>query len=113
MRSPKLNEYATGSHARAYLDKADHIPHRTEGEAVVLELVPHDVRRILDLGTGDGRLVALVKHSRPQAQGVALDFSPVMLSAARARFANDPTIAVLNHNLEKPLPALGRFDAVL
>ena len=92
MESVKLNEYATASHALAYLAKADKFPHRTEGEAVLLELLPHEVGRVLDLGTGDGRLLALVELSKPQAKGVAIDFSPTMLSAARERFANIPTI---------------------
>lgn len=107
-----LNEYATTAHALAYLAKADTIPHRTEGETVLLELLPRAVRRVLDLGTGDGRLLSLVRLGRPEAHGVAMDFSPAMLTAARARFANAPEISVVDHNLDAPLPDLGRFDLV-
>lgn len=109
----KLNEYATAAHALAYLAKADQIPHRTEGEAVVLELLPGQVRRILDLGTGDGRLLVLVKLARAQAHGVAIDFSLTMLAAARERFEDDPTVSVIEHNLDHPLPDLGLFDVVI
>lgn len=113
MNTPPLNEYATASHALAYLAKADTLPHRTEGEAVVLELLPANVQRVLDLGTGDGRLLALVKLARPQAQGVALDFSPTMLEAAHQRFASDSSVTVVDHNLDVPLPDLGKFDAIV
>jgi SAM-dependent methyltransferase len=113
MGSPKLNEYATASHALAYLAKADQIPHRTEGEAVVLELLPPNARRILDLGAGDGRLLALVKLVQPEAQGVAIDFSLPMLAAARERFAHDSTVTVIEHNLNDPLPKMGVFDVIL
>lgn len=107
-----LNEYVTTAHALAYLAKADTIPHRTEGEAVVLELLPRAVRRVLDLGTGDGRLLSLVELARPAAHGVAIDFSPAMLTAARERFANASQISVAEHNLDAPLPELGSFDLV-
>jgi SAM-dependent methyltransferase len=107
------NEWATADHALAYLARADAIPHRTEGEATLLELVPRAAGRILDLGTGDGRLLALLKIERPQAQALALDFSPTMLAAARRRFAGDPTITLFEHNLDQPLPDLGRFDAIV
>jgi ubiquinone/menaquinone biosynthesis C-methylase UbiE len=113
MTPPEINEYATASRALFYLALADKIPHRTEGEAVVLELLPRTIRRVLDLGTGDGRLLALVKLDHPQIHGTAVDFSPTMLAAARKRFADDLTVSVVEHNLDDPLPDLGAFDAVL
>lgn len=105
--TPPLNEYATAEHALKYLAHADRIPHRAEGEAVLFDFISHDVERILDLGAGDGRLLALLKIDRPGVSAVALDFSPTMLDAARQRFRSDPTVEVLAHNLDDPLPALG------
>ena len=79
----------------------------------MLEFIPATATRILDLGTGDGRLLALVKLGHPDTTAVAVDFSPAMLDAARRRFNNDASVAVVAHNLEDPLPELGRFDAVV
>ena len=111
--TPNLNEYATAEHALAYLARADGIPHRTEGESVLLDFIPKSAERILDLGSGDGRLLALVRLDRPGASGVALDFSPTMLKAARDRFQGDEKVQVVGHNLDEPLPDLGRFDVVV
>src|SRR2546423_13405669 len=111
MIAANVNEYATAEHALKYLSRAERIPHRTEGEAVLLEFIPKKAGRILDLGTGDGRLLALLLIDRPEAHGVALDFSATMLNAARERFRGDKRVEVLEHNLEEPLPELGRFDA--
>jgi len=110
---PELNEYATAEHALKYLALADGIPHRAEGDGVLLSLVPRSARRILDLGAGDGRLLALLLIDRPQATAVALDFSPPMLEAARKRFGRSGRVQVVDHNLESRLPDLGRFDAVV
>ena len=67
----------------------------------------------LDLGTGDGRLLALVKLDHPDVKAMAVDFSPAMLEAARRRFADDRSVTVVAHNLEDPLPNLRSFDAVV
>jgi SAM-dependent methyltransferase len=112
-KTPKLNEYVTAEHALRYLARADRIPHRTEGEAVLLEFVPRNARRILDLGTGDGRLLALLRIERPSSVGVSLDFSPTMLEAARKRFLGDDKVQVIDHNLDEQLPQLGSFDAIV
>ncbi len=108
-----VNLWTSADHALKYLAMADTIPHRTEGEGVLLEQVPKTVQRILDIGTGNGRLLGLLKIDRPQAHSIALDFSPTMLEAARTRFTDDATVQVIDHNFDAPLPDLGRFDAVV
>ena len=112
-----VNLWTSSEHVRDYLERADSINHREEGEAALLEFVPRNARRILDLGTGDGRLLALVQGEmvkRKQAiEAVAIDFSPAMLDAARQRFTGDSSVTVVAHNLDENLPALGKFDAVI
>ena len=36
-----------------------------------------------------------------------------MLEAARSRFAGESSVSVIAHNMDEPLPALGKFDAVI
>ena len=111
--SPDVNLWSTADHALEYLRRADSIPHRVEGEATLLELIPEAPRRILDLGSGAGRLLALVKAARPDAQFVALDFSKTMLDELRRLFGADPAVDIVAHDFDQPLPDLGRFDAVI
>ena len=111
--SGPVNLWTSSEHVNHYLEHADRISHRTEGEAALLELVPPNARRILDLGTGDGRLLALVREHHPSTEAIAVDFSPAMLEAARKRFAGDSRVRVSEHNMDFPLPALGKFDAVI
>ncbi len=106
-------EWTSAEHVGRYLGRADEYPRRAEGESVLLEHVPRDARRILDLGTGDGRLLGLLQADRREMLGVGLDFSELMLTAARERFAGDAHIELVEHDLAEPLPALGRFDAVV
>jgi tRNA (cmo5U34)-methyltransferase len=106
-------EWTTAEHALRYLARADAFPHRAEGEGALLEQVPDDVRRDLDLGTGDGRLLALLRIDRRQMLGVGLDFSEPMLEAARKRFTDDGHVVLDELDLADPLRALGRFDAIV
>ena len=109
------SEWQTIEHALAYLARADRLPHRTEGEKALLEQILPEVKRVLDLGTGDGRLLALVKLQNPSVEGVALDFSDPMMTKAKLRFANDEKVKIVKHDFGFPLPAteLGCFDAVV
>ena len=111
-----IKDYNSAEHALQYLARADRIPYRAAGEAVLVELVPRTARRILDLGAGDGRLLALLRLDRPASRGVTTDLSPTMLEAARVRFADDPLVEVVEHDLDAPLATLGgpgSFDAVV
>ena len=105
--------WTSTEHALAYLARADSVPHRTEGEGVLLDHLPPRPQRVLDIGAGDGRLLDLVLTARPNAQAVALDFSPPMLARARERFAARPNVEVVDHDFEHPLPALGAFDVIV
>jgi len=108
-----VNLWTSSEHAREYLEHADSISHRNEGESALLEFLPRTTRRVLDLGTGDGRLLDLVRGQHPDTEAIALDFSPAMIEAARQRFAGDSRVTVVAHNLDEILPALGPFDAII
>ena len=114
MLEPNTNLWTLPEHVREYLDKADSIPHRTEGEAVLLECLPPHVARVLDLGSGDGRLLHIVKLAMPHVNAIAADFSPTMLSRLRQRFASDPSVQIVTHDMDAHLPrSFGTFDAVV
>lgn len=90
MNTNPSNLWTSAEHALGYLVRADAIPHRTEGEAVLLDHVPKTVQRILNLGTGDGRLLALLKIDRP--------LSPGDCSRLLAGEVSGSTIAVCNRS---------------
>jgi len=113
-----INLWTSTNHAHQYLERADALSHRGEADSALLEFIPNTARRILDLGTGDGRLLALLKlallkEGVNETEAIALDFSPAMIEAARKRFAGDSSVTVVTHNLDRRLPALGKFDAVI
>ena len=111
--SPAVNLWPSAEHALDYLRRADSIPHRVEGEATLIEFLPADARRVLDLGSGGGRLLALAKSALPDAQFVGLDFSPTMLEALRQLFAAGSGVTIVAHDFEQKLPPMGQFDAVI
>src|SRR5262249_30221444 len=82
-----------------------------------LRFAPREPRRVLDLGCGDGLLLATVLQAFPQATGVALDFSPLMLEQADRRLAQfGGRAAVVEADLGTPAwldRVAGPFDAVV
>jgi SAM-dependent methyltransferase len=89
------------------------LPHRQGAERELLDALPHRVERVLDLGTGDGRLIALIRGEHPGAHFIGLDSSPPMLARAAERFGVDASVALRDHDLEAPLELDGDFDAVV
>jgi tRNA (cmo5U34)-methyltransferase len=109
-----VNLWTQAAHATDYLERRRDIPHRDEGYDALLEYIPATTQRVLDLGTGDGYLIAFLRQARPQVTGVAADFSPAMLERARERFADVAEVDVVEHDLDDPLPEeWGTFDAVV
>jgi hypothetical protein len=58
-------EWSSPGYASKYLEVAENIPHKNEGEQVLLDNIPKDAERILNLGTGDGRLIKLIRQQLP------------------------------------------------
>jgi SAM-dependent methyltransferase len=108
-----VNLWRNAEHAVDYLERRDSIPRRAEAYAVLFEVLPDRVDRVLDLGTGDGFTLELVLAARPGATGVGVDFQDEMLERARERFGSTDGVDVVKHDLDEPLPDLGDFDAVV
>jgi tRNA (cmo5U34)-methyltransferase len=89
------------------------IPYRAIAEAMLLEALPERLERFIDLGTGDGRLIALVRERHPDAGAIGVDFSQPMLDRAAERFAGDPTVEQRKHDLADPFPPEAPLDAVV
>lgn len=106
-----MGEWADPSRVTEYLSRE--IPHRDVAEALLLDALPERVERFLDLGTGDGRLAALIVSHRPGSQGVAVDASPPMLARAAERFEGEARIELVDHDLDRPMTVSGPFDAVV
>ena len=72
------------------------IPLALEQIDVMLRLIAacaRPVRRVLDLGCGDGVLASVIVQRLPQAEVVLADFSEPMLEAARKRFSAAGVVA--------------------
>jgi tRNA (cmo5U34)-methyltransferase len=109
-----MNDWSLAEHALSYLRRADKIPHRTEGESVLLEEIKPDSKKILDIGSGNGRLLDLCLMKCPEASGVALDFSSTMLEQLREKYKSKNRVTVVEHDLNDPLKfEVESFDVVI
>ncbi len=109
------SNWQTSSRVVDYLNRINNIPHRIEGEFLLCEFIPSKrPNRILDLGTGNGRLIKLLKEKIPFLESVAIDFSPPMLNELKKEFLNDKTVQIIEHDLTYPIPKnIGKFDAIV
>jgi SAM-dependent methyltransferase len=89
---------------------AREIPHRDIAEEMLLQALPDRVGRLVDLGTGDGRLLALIRDRHPRAAAMGLDTSAPMLLRATERFEGDPSVELREYDLRAPLTEVGQAD---
>jgi tRNA (cmo5U34)-methyltransferase len=108
-------EWSQCDHALNYLTLADQIPYKKDGEQVLIDFIPHSAKRILDLGTGDDRLIKLLKTKLLKLdEAIGLDISPTMINMAKDSFKENPLVKIKEHDLSYPLPKnLGRFDVIV
>jgi len=106
-----VEEWSEPERVAEYLSRE--IPHRLIAEEMLLAALPRQVGRFLDLGTGDGRLLAAIRERHPGARAVGLDASEPMLGRAAERFDGDPLVELRAHDLDLPLGDAGPADAVV
>jgi SAM-dependent methyltransferase len=106
-----MKEWSDPERVAEYLSRE--IPHRQTAEGMLLQALPERVDRFLDLGTGDGRMVSLLRSAYPDAEAIGLDSSEPMLARARERFEGNSGAEFRLHDLGKPLPVDGSFDAIV
>lgn len=110
MLAPNVSsEWSDSERVTEYLSRE--IPHRDIAEEMLLRALPPQTTRFVDLGTGDGRLLSLVRSRHTEAEGLGLDSSDPMLDRARTRFNGDPHIELREHDLRVRLPDTGASDA--
>ncbi|MGH2476870.1 MAG: class I SAM-dependent methyltransferase [Candidatus Limnocylindrales bacterium] len=84
------------------------------GSTVLARLPLDGDERVLDAGCGSGRVTEQLAERLPGGRVIALDGSPSMIEAARARLARfGDRIDYVVADLGKPLPIDGSVDAVL
>jgi trans-aconitate 2-methyltransferase len=83
--------------------------------SIVLDRLPLDGdEAVLDAGCGSGRVTERLAERLPRGRVFALDGSPSMIEAARARLARfGDRVEFVVADLGRPLPIDGRVDAVL
>lgn len=105
------DEWGDPGRVAEYLSRE--IPHRAIAEEMLLEALPSRIERALDLGTGDGRLLAAIRDRYPDALAVGIDTSEPMLARAADRFEADPLVEFRTHDLAVPFADMGPLDAVV
>jgi SAM-dependent methyltransferase len=108
-------EWKTLQRAEDWSSCREELPHAADAEALLVErLIRGEVGRILDLGSGDGHMIALLRERWPEAEAIGLDLSPALIEAAQRRFDSETGVRIETHDLMQPLPeGLGQFDVVV
>jgi len=115
-----MKGWQSSESARHYMRVAEVvIPNRHEILGMVAELtvcIGGEQPRILDLGCGHGDVTAAILEKSPRGDFCLVDFSDAMLEASRERFADNPRVRILKHDLDEGLPeqsSTAPFDVIV
>ena len=86
-----------------YLSLASHI---------LKAIAPPQGARVLDLGCGDGRVVAALHQLRPDLECVGVDFAEKLIAQAQAEQSGKPGLTFHVRDLARDEVALGAFDCI-
>jgi SAM-dependent methyltransferase len=109
-----VNLWTVPEHAQEYLEKRRDIPYRQQAYAALIEFLPASPKRALDLGTGDGYVIGLLRTVVPDVECTGIDFSPEMLRRAHEQYDEVEGVEILEHDLDQPLPrSLSQVDVIV
>lgn len=102
------DQYAAGYDAVMDVDPTMAALRRT-----IVAAVPARARRVLDLGTGTGALLSMLRKARPDADLIGLDPSQAMLDACRRRLSGEGGVFFVHASAHR-IPLDGNsVDAVI
>lgn len=79
----------------------------------IINSLPLNPKRIMDLGTGTGALIEKIIKIYPDCEVVGLDPAPAMLQQARSKFKHNPLITFLECSAHKIDAPNNYFDAIV
>ena len=99
----------------------DGFPLRSTQFEVMLHLIEstgREVRKVLDIGAGDGALASVILEKYPKAETVCVDFSAPMLEAARVRFEGQSNVHIVKADISErdwlvEVGGYAPFDAIV
>jgi SAM-dependent methyltransferase len=103
-----LRDYFNAGGEEALRGLTGPVAHLYFADYILRQIEPAPGARVLDLGCGDGAVIAAVKHLRPDLECVGVDFAVAQIDKARGAHGRHVEFGVCDF-LREPL-AVGAFD---
>lgn len=88
------------------------VSHLHYADYILRQIEPAQGARVLDMGCGDGAVLAAAKHLRPDLECVGVDFAPAQIAKARAAYGGRPGLAFAVCDVALEPLETGAFDRI-